>query len=307
MSTIAFFVIPFAIILALVIISLTLPFLRRDPSPVSFGLDDDRAQELADLQVERETIVRSLQDLEMERSQGRMEHADYERLKATDERRLLHVLDRLDIIKKDAPHETGQPHEVAPKQKHWLPVVASGMVVLFASVGIYSAIQFNAAQKLMAIESQMGGEPNPMEMVAQLEKRLKENPDDLQGQIMAGRSYQALNRIQDAKKAWEKVLELDPKQHEARYNLGVILIETRQIDDPEIFKQALAHFDIVLADLPNQPAVNWYRGLALWYLNRPQEADAAWTLAAQNMEPGSKDMEFVKEALIKLRAGQDPF
>lgn len=307
MSTIAFFVIPFAIILALVIISLTLPFLRRDPSPVSFGLDDDRAQELADLQVERETIVRSLQDLEMERSQGRMEHADYERLKATDERRLLHVLDRLDIIKKDAPQETGQPHEVAPKQKHWLPVVASGMVVLFASVGIYSAIQFNAAQKLMAIESQMGGGPNPMEMVAQLEKRLKENPDDLQGQIMAGRSYQALNRIQDAKKAWEKVLELDPKQHEARYNLGVILIETRQIDDPEIFKQALAHFDIVLADLPNQPAVNWYRGLALWYLNRPQETDAAWTLAAQNMEPGSKDMEFVKEALIKLRAGQNPF
>lgn len=307
MSTIAFFVIPFAIILAIVIISLTLPFLRRDPSPVSFGLDDDRAQELADLQVERETIVRSLQDLEMERSQGRMEHADYERLKATDERRLLHVLDRLEIIKKDVPHETGQPQEAAPKQKHWLPVVASGMVVLFASVGIYSAIQFNAAQKLMAIESQMGGGPNPMEMVAQLEKRLKENPDDLQGQIMAGRSYQALNRIQDAKKAWEKVLELDSKQHEARYNLGVILIETRQIDDPEIFKQALAHFDIVLADLPNQPAVNWYRGLALWYLNRPQETEAAWTLAAQNMDPGSKDMEFVKDALIKLRAGQDPF
>src|SRR5690606_2897066 len=103
MSTIAFFVIPFAIILALVILSLTLPFLRRDPSPVSFGLDDDRAQELADFQVERETIVRSLQDLEMERSQGRMEQADYERLKATDERRLLHVLDRLEIIKKDAP------------------------------------------------------------------------------------------------------------------------------------------------------------------------------------------------------------
>jgi cytochrome c-type biogenesis protein CcmH len=307
MSTIAFFVIPFATILALVIISLTLPFLRRDSSPVSFGLDDDRAQDLADLQVERETIVRSLQELEMERSQGRMEEADYERLKATDERRLLHVLDQLEIMKKDVPYETGQPQVAVPKQKNWLPVVASGMVVLFASVGIYSAIQFKAAQKLMAIESQMGGGPNPMEMVAKLEKRLKENPDDLQGQIMAGRSYQALNRIPEAKKAWEKVLELDPKQHEAHYNLGVIQIETRQIDDPEIFKQALAHFDIVLADLPNQPAVNWYRGLALWYLNRPQETDAAWTLAAQNMEPGSKDMEFVKDALVKLRAGQEPF
>ncbi|MEJ2231390.1 MAG: tetratricopeptide repeat protein [Nitrospirales bacterium] len=307
MSTVAFFVIPFVVILGIVLFSLTLPFWRRDPSPVSFGLDDDRAQELADLQVERETIIRSLQELEMELSQERMDQADYERLKATDERRLLHLLDKLDTFKDAAQHETDDQKKVASKRKSWVPAIASGMVVLLASIGIYGALQFKAAQKLMAVEAQMGGGPNPMEMVAKLEKRLKDNPDDLQGQIMAGRSYQALNRIPEAKKAWEKVLELDPKQHEAHYNLGVIQIETRQIDDPEIFKQALAHFDIVLADLPNQPAVNWYRGLALWYLNRHQETDAAWTLAAQNMEPGSKDMEFVKDALVKLRAGQEPF
>jgi cytochrome c-type biogenesis protein CcmH len=307
MSTVAFFVIPFVVILGIVLFSLTLPFWRRDPSPVSFGLDDDRAQELADLQVERETIIRSLQELEMELSQGRMDLADYERLKATDERRLLHLLDKLDTFKDAAQHETDDQKKVASKRKSWVPAIASGMVVLLASIGIYGALQFKAAQKLMAVEAQMGGGPNPMEMVAKLEKRLKDNPNDLQGQIMAGRSYQALNRIPEAKKAWEKVLELDPKQHEAHYNLGVIQIETRQIDDPEIFKQALAHFDIVLADLPNQPAVNWYRGLALWYLNRRQETDAAWTLAAQNMEPGSKDMEFVKDALVKLRAGQEPF
>lgn len=307
MSTVAFFVIPFVVILGIVLFSLTLPFWRRDPSPVSFGLDDDRAQELTDLQVERETIIRSLQELEMELSQGRMDQADYERLKATDERRLLHLLDKLDTFKDAAQHETDDQKKVASKRKSWVPAIASGMVVLLASIGIYGALQFKAAQKLMAVEAQMGGGPNPMEMVAKLEKRLKDNPNDLQGQIMAGRSYQVLNRIPEAQKAWEKVLELDPKQHEAHYNLGVIQIETRQIDDPEIFKQALAHFDIVLADLPNQPAVNWYRGLALWYLNRRQETDAAWTLAAQNMEPGSKDMEFVKDALVKLRAGQEPF
>lgn len=307
MSTVAFFVIPFVVILGIVLFSLTLPFWRRDPSPVSFGLDDDRAQEFADLQVERETVIRSLQELEMELAQGRMDQADYERLKATDERRLLNLLDRLDTFKDTAQEDTGEQHKATTKRKNWVPAIASGLVVLFASVGIYGMLQFKAAQKLMAVEAQMGGGPNPMEMVAKLEKRLKENPDDLQGQIMAGRSYQALNRTPEAKKAWEKVLELDPKQHEAHYNLGVIQIETRQIDDPEIFKQALAHFDIVLADLPNQPAVNWYRGLALWYLNRRQETDAAWTLAAQNMEPGSKDMEFVKDALVKLRAGEEPF
>ena len=243
----------------------------------------------------------------MELAQGRMAKTDYERLKATDEHRLLHVLDRLEVLKDGRSGDGSQAQEKAPQRKGWVPAIASGLVVLLASVGIYSILQIQAAQKLMAVEEQMGGGPNPMEMVAKLEARLKENPDDLQGQIMAGRSYQALGRASEAEKAWAKVLELDPKQHEARYNYGVLLIDSRKIDDPKLFQVALNHFDTVLADLPNQPAVNWYRGIALWYLDRKQETDEAWSLAAQNMEPGSQDLAFVKESLTKLRAGQPPF
>jgi len=307
MSSVVAFLIPFLIILGIVLFALTLPFWRRDPSPISFGLNDDRAQENADLQVERGVLSQSLQELEMERAQGRMEPADYERLKATDEHRLLQILDRLEILKEAGQRDDRNGQETAAQRKGWVPAIASGLVVLLASIGIYSILQIQAAQKLMAVEEQMGGGPNPMEMVARLEKRLKENPDDLQGQIMAGRSYQALKRHAEAQQAWAKVLELDPKQHEARYNYGVLLIDTRKIDDPKLFQEALGHFDTVLADLPNQPAVNWYRGIALWYLDRRQETDAAWSLAAQNMEPGSQDLAFVKESLTKLRAGQAPF
>ncbi len=307
MSSVVAFLIPFLIILGIVLFALTLPFWRRDPSPISFGLDDNRAQENADLQVERGVLSQSLQELEMERAQGRMEPADYERLKATDEHRLLQILDRLEILKEAGQRDDRNGQETAAQRKGWVPAIASGLVVLLASIGIYSILQIQAAQKLMAVEEQMGGGPNPMEMVARLEKRLKENPDDLQGQIMAGRSYQALKRHAEAQQAWAKVLELDPKQHEARYNYGVLLIDTRKIDDPKLFQEALGHFDTVLADLPNQPAVNWYRGIALWYLDRRQETDAAWSLAAQNMEPGTQDLAFVKESLTKLRAGQEPF
>ncbi|MEE9233719.1 MAG: c-type cytochrome biogenesis protein CcmI [Nitrospirales bacterium] len=307
MSSVVAFLIPFLIILGIVLFALTLPFWRRDPSPISFGLDDNRAQENADLQVERGVLSQSLQELEMERAQGRMEPADYERLKATDEHRLLQILDRLEILKEAGQRDDRNGQETAAQRKGWVPAIASPLVVLLASIGIYSILQIQAAQKLMAVEEQMGGGPNPMEMVARLEKRLKENPDDLQGQIMAGRSYQALKRHAEAQQAWAKVLELDPKQHEARYNYGVLLIDTRKIDDPKLFQEALNHFDTVLADLPNQPAVNWYRGIALWYLDRRQETDAAWSLAAQNMEPGTQDLAFVKESLLKLRAGQEPF
>ena len=149
--------------------------------------------------------------------------------------------------------------------------------------------------------------PDPLEMVARLEKRLKENPDDLQGQIMAGRSYIALERFEEAQQAWNKVLELEPRNHEAHFNLGVILVERRKFDDPEVFKAALVHFDTVLVDLPNQPGVNWYRGVVLWYLNRHREAEEAWATAVKNLDPSSQDAVFVKEALQKLRAGEQPF
>lgn len=307
MPPIIAFLTPLLIVLGIVLFALTLPFWRRDPSPISFGLDDDRAQEYADLQVERGVIAQSLQELEMERAQGRMELADYERLKATDEHRLLQILDRHETLKGMEQDATNNQNQPPSGRKSWISAIATGTIVLVASVGIYSALQIQAAQKLMAVEAEMGGGPNPMEMVAKLEKRLKENPDDLQGQIMAGRSYQALGRAAEAQKAWEKVLELDPKQHEARYNYGVLLIDSRKIDDPKLFQEALKHFDMVLVDLPNQPAVNWYRGIALWYLDRKQETDEAWSLAAQNMEPGSQDLAFVKESLTKLRAGQAPF
>ena len=71
--------------------------------------------------------------------------------------------------------------------------------------------------------------------------------------MMAGRSYMVMERMDDAKKAYAKVLELDPRNHEAHYNMGVIMIEQRKFDDPKIFEAALKHFDRVLVDRPNEP------------------------------------------------------
>jgi cytochrome c-type biogenesis protein CcmH len=143
-------------------------------------------------------------------------------------------------------------------------------------------------QKLASVSAQAGpGMPDPREMVARLEARLRANPDDLEGQIMAGRSYMALERLADAKQAWVKVLQLDPRNHEAHYNVGVIMINTRQFDDPELFQTALDHFDRALVNVPMEPAVNWYRGVALWHLKRFYDTEEAWSTAVQNL-PAAK-------------------
>ncbi len=297
-----------AILLILIVSAISSPFWRKDPSAsslISQEADDD--QERADLSVEREVLRRSLQELEDELAQGRLESKDYERLKATDERRLLKVLDRMEALNQpgELPKVANTPRTTTTS---WVGAVASIAVVLVLSSGIYGFLQWRTVQKLVDLQTQIPTQgPYPREMVGRLEERLRKNPDDLEGQIMAGRSYMALNRMEDALKAWTKVLELDPQNNQGHYNLGVLLIDTRKFDDPTLFQTALKHFDTVLVDLPNQPGVNWYKGLALWYLKRYRETEEAWANAYKNLKPGSQDAEFVKAALTKLREGETPF
>jgi len=306
MSTI-FYIVSF-IILILVVVPISLPFWRKDPTTPSFitqeAADD---QERADLSVEREVLRRSLLELEDELAQGRLEQEDYERLKATDERRLLKVLDRLETLLQPSVSKKTDTTISTPKTS-WVGAGASIAVVLVLSIGIYEFLQWRTVQKLVDLQTQMPTQgPDPREMVGRLEERLRKNPNDLEGQIMAGRSYMALERLEDAQKAWTKVLELDPQNNQAHYHLGVMLIDTRKFDDPALFQTALKHFDTVLIDLPNQPGVNWYKGLALWYLKRPRETEEAWTNAYKNLKPGTQDRDFVKAALTKLRDGETPF
>ena len=260
--------------------------------------------------MEREVLRQSLQELDVELAQGRLEPEDHARLKATDERRLIGVLDRLEALATSSAHVSPKD-ETKKRGSAWGPAIAASLIVLVLSVGIYSFLQWRTINRLVDVQAEMmaGQEqaPDPREMVARLEARLKENPDDVQGQMMAGRSYMALDRIEDATKAYEKVLALDPRNHEAHYNLGVIMIEERKFDDPKVFEAALKHFDVVLVDLPNQPGVNWYKGLALWYLKRYRETEEFWATAHKNLQPGSKDAEYVKQALVKLRQGETPF
>jgi len=136
-----------------------------------------------------------------------------------------------------------------------------------------------------------------------LERKLRENPDDLQGQIMAGRSYMTIQRTEDARNAWNKVLELDPANVEAQYSLGYLLIQTADSGDPRNFEQAIRHLDAALLLSPGLPAALYYKGVALTHLKRYDEAENSWESALQGLPPGSEDAEFIKDAIRKLKSG----
>jgi cytochrome c-type biogenesis protein CcmH len=303
-------VLSLAVLLAAVVLFIVFPLFRRTPKPLPLGNEASRGEERSDLEIEKQNVLTSLRDLESDFAGGKISAADFERLKTFDEHRLADLLAKMDQQNPE-DGETGErgrySEEFIRKFRKWN--LAGSVVLVVLVAGSASGIYY---QKYLQQEEQreeamggpmMGGAPNPLEMVARLERKLRENPNDLVGQLRAGRSYMTLQRYEDARKTWTKVLELDPVNTEAYYNLGILQIQTIDPGNLRNFEEAIQYFDKALETTPGMPAALFYRGVALVHLKRYDEAEQSWVGALQGLPPGSEDSEFVKEEIRKLKAG----
>lgn len=142
-------------------------------------------------------------------------------------------------------------------------------------------------------------------MVTRLEERLKVRPDDAEGWSMLGRTYTALNRGDDALKAYRKVVELKPQDAQALADLadGMAVLNGRSLEgEPEkLILQA------VKLDPTNLKALALAGTVAF---NRDDFKAAAgyWQRAVDRTEPGSDLQQQLQGALAEARqrAGLPP-
>jgi cytochrome c-type biogenesis protein CcmH/NrfG len=305
------------ILLTLVLLWIAFPLWRKTPKPLPVGVEAARGEERLDLLLEKQNVVASLRELEEDLSSGKLSQGDYQRLRSVDEHRLAAILDRLDAIAATGPippKSDQQAASAAPAPTFRIMNLSGSMILILlvagGASGIYSYLNAKALKQQEAQQGgggappAMGGAPNPLEMVARLERRLRENPNDLQGQMMAGRSYMSLQRYGDAAKAWAKVVEMDPANAEGHYNAGLLIVQASRPhpDNPAPFQQAIAHFDSTLQMVPNEPAALYYKGVALFYLKRYDEAEKAWSVSLKGLPPDSEDGQFIREEIRQLRA-----
>jgi cytochrome c-type biogenesis protein CcmH len=129
-----------------------------------------------------------------------------------------------------------------------VPVIA---IVMYASLSNWD---WKAAQ----IESTQAA--NMEQAVTGLEEKLKQNPDNVQGWMMLGRSYLAMSRYPRAVDAYQQAYDLSKGQDvEAVIGLGEALALT---DEASLTGRAGQLFDAALAKAPNHPKALWYGGVA---------------------------------------------
>jgi len=115
---------------------------------------------------------------------------------------------------------------------------------------------------------------HPSAMVAALEAKLREKPDDPAGWILLGRSYQVMEDYPRSATAYERAVKLTGSNNvDALIGLGVALAAT---DEASITGRAGQLFERSLELAPEDPRALWYGGFASFRRGDVETTRARW-------------------------------
>jgi cytochrome c-type biogenesis protein CcmH len=175
--------------------------------------------------------------------------------------------------------------------------VAGGLaaiVIIAASAGLYP-LWSNWDWRAPA-ESQAAAGPDVAAMVAKLERHLRDSPADLEGWLMLGRSYVALNRLDEAIVAYDHAHQLDAKNAEAAMGLGEAMSLKA---GGEITPQASQLFEQALTLEPGNAKALLYGGFAAAARGDRPLARARWQ-ALIDLHPPPQIVQMLNARIAEL-------
>jgi len=140
--------------------------------------------------------------------------------------------------------------------------------------------------------------PDILAMVAKLEQHMRDQPDDMQGWLMLGRSYIALNRSQDAVSAYDHAHRLG-KNADAALGLGEALSMRAGGD---ITPDAAQLFEEALTLAPDNPKALLYGGFAAAIRGDKILARSRWQ-ALKDLHPPPQIVQMLDARIAELGLG----
>ena len=178
----------------------------------------------------------------------------------------------------------------------------AGVLVVGAAAGLYPLWSnwhwHDSAQNAAA-------GPDVAAMVAKLETHLLEDPNDLKGWLMLGRSYVALERMDDAIVAYDHAHRLDAANAEAALGLGEAMSLRA---GGNITPEAAKLFEQALAIEPGSPKALLYGGFAAAARGDVAAARTRW-LALKELHPPTQIEQLLDARIAELgpaAAGSSP-
>ncbi len=261
-----------------------------------------RRQDSADSRKDYDAAVYrdQLAELDRDLERGLISETEAETARIEIQRRLLAAVDA----------ETEQTHLIGSGNRFVIPTLSMiafvGAVVLYLELGSPNTPDFPYAERgdLDSAPTVASSAHSVDEAIAQLEARLKENPDDPEGWATLGRSYLSMEKYLEAQKAFLKLYEITGDiMAKAEYAEALILAS-----DSQITPEALDIFDEVLRVDPYDPKSRFYFGVAAAQQGNLSGALQIWTDLLHLSPPDAPWIDIVQRQIIRAadEAGVDP-
>jgi cytochrome c-type biogenesis protein CcmH len=183
-------------------------------------------------------------------------------------------------------------------------------ILMYQAIGTPEAINMpsamvaqRSAQQSPAHSEQQG---QMEELVASLQQRMNENPDDPEGWLILGRSLKTMQRYADAEVALGNANRLVPGNPAIMIELAETMLFTS--GQPEVSDEARQLIEAALAIDPNQQKGLWIMGMASAQEGDDTQAIAYWQKLLGLLEPASGPHQAVTEQIemAQTRMGQAP-
>ncbi|MDP6952596.1 MAG: c-type cytochrome biogenesis protein CcmI [Alphaproteobacteria bacterium] len=180
----------------------------------------------------------------------------------------------------------------SPPDAPWLPTVMERLEVLADELDL-SVPEVEIAEAEVPAEA-----PNPEEMVARLEARLQDEPDDGEGWMRLGRAKQVLGDLAASRAAYENAVRVLPDNVEALTALAQVIGEEANAET--LPDEALTLYARVLEIDPHMAEALWFLGLDASQRDAKDEAREYWQRLLALMAPGSEGHQMLQEQIDAL-------
>ncbi|HKQ31523.1 MAG TPA: hypothetical protein VJS66_09575 [Burkholderiales bacterium] len=222
--------------------------------PLARGTRVESREEYFQLIGVRDRLLAQLNELDLEERDRNMDRDTAADERARIEAELVGVLKRLAALAPQTQAAAVEDGGTIHSKRRWRIAIVS-LVVLVPSVaaGVYMVnvtVPLTRLAQVASVQPPQGGMPlDPRQMVARLEARLQENPNDFAGWIRLGRSYTVLGRFPDSKRAFARAYPLMPRDYKPETPEALLFLGFAA-NDAGHTKLALQYWNALLAQMP---------------------------------------------------------
>jgi cytochrome c-type biogenesis protein CcmH len=277
-------------LMGLAILFVVLPLLR--PAPAERSPDQDALN----LQVFQQRLA----ELDGDLVTGILGQAQYDAARHDLERELLYDLD-------GGPKSGSGSPKSRLGRAPWLAAVLAlavpvGATVAYLQLGdstIIARMESVAGNAQTPMASADGQQIPPLDVLVQgLAKRLEQNPDNLDGWLMLGRTYFAIKQPAKALGAMERAYKLAPKQA----NVIIAYAEALAANHGNSLAGQPAELIRTALEIePSNASARWLDGMLAYQQERFADAAATWQGIVQEMDPAGNEAQQIRQMIAEAR------